>query len=196
MNRSHWINKEIAFTERWLHTILIGSILGAFLVFILIFLQPFDTYNYSSPTKNMKLAGYGAVVLIVILLVHLLEIVMYRKWQQWRVWQEATILFLGCLIMLSAAYAYNSIIFNNSNLRLIDWWNWIKVFGSPFLLFLGPLWYFLRVRFGTIPDRSEPIPTITIVGQNKSDQLQLRSRAFLYARSQQNYADIYYQKDG
>ncbi len=199
MNVTHWIRKTIAFTDGWIPTLYIGCILGAILISILIFLQPFDTYTYDSPTKNLELAGYGPIVVLVVLAIHFPEKWIFRmQKRRWLVWNEAVFLLFGCFLMLSASYVYNSWVINRVAVGLVDWWRWLQIHGGPFLPFLVPPWLFLRARFGTIEREQiiEEDTPITIVGQNKSEELSIRAQDFIYAQAQQNYADIFYKKAG
>ncbi len=198
MNINYWVNRRIAFTKSWRYTFLIGIILGGVLAALLILLQPFDTYEHQSPTKNLELAGYAPLLLIAVLSIHFLEKWTYRiQRNQWRMWNEALILMLGSLWMLGFCYVYNSWVINQVEIGWLYYGQWMWYNGSPFLIFLMPIWLYIRSRFGTIEKEEatrEKTP-VTVIGQNKSEQLRILPQNFIYAQAQQNYADIFYSKE-
>lgn len=188
-----FLNQPVAFAKSWRHALLIGSLLGGLLAAILIFLQPFDTYTHNSPTKNLELAGYAPLILFAVLLIHGPERWIYRKQRStWRLWQEGLFVALGCLLMLIGAYVYNAWVINDLAVQWTTFWGWLWGIGGPFVIFMAPAWLWLRARFGNVTANANIPEPVTIDGQNKSEQLRLRPADFLYAQSQQNYADIYY----
>jgi hypothetical protein len=187
------LHKPVAFTASWRHTLLTGVFLGGLLAAILIFLQPFDTYTHESPTKNLELAGYAPLILFVVLLIHGPARWVYRiQRRRWLRWQEGLLVAFGCLLMLIAAYVYNAWVINDLAIQWTNFRGWLWGIGGPFVIFMAPAWLWLRARFGSIHPATDTPEPITIDGQNKSEQLRLRPANFLYAQSQQNYADIYY----
>ncbi len=91
-----WLNKRISYTRSWRQTIIIGLTMAALLVFVLVFLEPFDTYYFEAPNKNLLLAGYGPFIFFPVLLVHIFTGWVYRtQAQKWFVWNE--VIFVTCL---------------------------------------------------------------------------------------------------
>jgi len=195
MSWTRFLNKKITYTSSWKYTLLIGVIMASTLVAILIFLQPFDTYEYNSPTKNLELAGYAPCIIVMILLIHAGENFFYRKQKrQWRIWNEILILAVGGLLMLSISYVYNSLVINRVEISPLYWWRWIRFNGSPFLIFLYPVWIFTRARLGTIEKNHQEADKspVLVSGQNKKESFRLAPDDFIYSRAQQNYAEIFY----
>lgn len=198
MKWSMWLKKEHPFTPSWKRTMRIGSVLGLGLALIMIFLQPFDTYSFQAPLKNLLLLGYAPCILVVALVVHPSENWLYRQQgERWYTWSEIMILLVGGLLMMSISYLYNTSVVNQFKLSFSAWWNFIVDFGSPLFLFLGPFWGFLRFRLGKLSgDRQEVAPLILqIVGQNKKERFQLVATNFIYAQAQQNYTELFYQNE-
>jgi hypothetical protein len=193
-----WINKRIAYTKSLKQTILIGLLLAAILVFVLIFLQPFDTYYHQAPNKNLMLAGYGPCVFFPLLLINLVERLTYRlQSNKWFVWNEILFVLLALVTMISASYLYNYLYVNKLPLSLDSWWSFMRGIGSPFVVILAPFWIYMRVRSGII--EKQEVATehqqVVISGQNKSESFRLSPQDFIYAQSQQNYAVIYFQTE-
>lgn len=190
-----WLNKRIAFTKSWAQTILIGLAMAAVLVFVLIFLQPFDTYYHEAPNKNLQLAGYGPFIFFPVLLIHLFEKWMYRlQSRKWFIWNEAVFIFLTIFLMISASYLYNYLYINRLPLSFSSWWSFMQGIGLPFVVFLAPFYIYMRSRFGVIEKQRVANETkkVTITGQNKKESLVMLPEQFVYAQSQQNYAVVFY----
>jgi hypothetical protein len=193
-----WLHKRIAYTKSLKQTMLIGLVLAAILVFVLIFLQPFDTYYHEAPNKNLMLAGYGPCVFLPVLMVHSGERLTYRlQSNKWYVWNEIIFVLLALVLMISASYLYNYLYVNKLPLSLGSWWSFMRGIGSPFVVILAPFWIYMRVRSGII-EKQEVISEqkqVVISGQNKNESFRLSPQDFIYAQSQQNYAVIYYQTE-
>ena len=192
-------NRSIAFTSSWVSTLMIGLIFSAVLVFILIFLQPFDSYGKEIPYKELKMAGYAICILFPILGLHPFELRIYRsRGQRWFVLDEVIFLLLGFFLMSFLSFIYNSRFVNDLTL---DWGyvlQWTMEFSLPFVPVFIPLWAYLRFRFSKV---DIPLPvkekarTVTIAGSNSGEQITFKDTNFILARAQSNYVDIFL-KDG
>ncbi|WP_299766925.1 LytTR family DNA-binding domain-containing protein [uncultured Dokdonia sp.] len=191
------LNRPIPYTQSWKKTIAIGSIVGAGLSMLLIFLQPFDTDEVQFSYKVVKLAGYGLCFLIPILMMHPIENALFKKQQyRWYVLNELGYIIVCLLLVYTVCYFYNTYIVNDSvNTSLKGWYYFMIYYGLPFMPFLGPLWLYFRNRFGkiTLPESTtqKDIQT-TITGENKKESLMIVVSDFVYAQAQQNYVAIYY----
>lgn len=191
------LNRPIPYTQSWKKTIAIGSIVGAGLSMLLIFLQPFDTDEVQFSYKVVKLAGYGLCFLIPILMMHPIENALFKKQQyRWYVLNELGYIIVCLLLVYTACYFYNTYIVNSEvNASLQGWQYFMIHYGLPFMPFLGPLWLYFRNRFGkiTLPESTaqKDIQT-TITGENKKESLTIAVSNFVYAQAQQNYVAIYY----
>ncbi|MEL7120130.1 MAG: hypothetical protein AAFO07_11835, partial [Bacteroidota bacterium] len=67
------LKQSYKYTSSWYKTSLIALSVGGLLAFILIYLQPMDTYQSNISYKNLKLAGYGVVMFSMLMLLHFLE---------------------------------------------------------------------------------------------------------------------------
>ncbi len=192
------LKRSIAYTSNWLHTLVLAGLLALFLVFVLIFLQPFDTYQAAMPFKNLKLFGYSACIILPIMLLHGLEEFWFKKnHSRWFLYQELIILSIGFVLISTASFFYNSLVVNNMELQYNYMVGWAVDFGLPFVPIFIPLWAYLRYRFSTVtiaPKTEKPAATISIeVG--KQQVLQFQEQKFLLAQAQANYVDVYWWDD-
>lgn len=199
MKWSTWFWKDHSFSPQWKEALWSGALLGLGLALLMIVLQPFDTYTFQSPFKNLLLLGYAPCILVGTLAIHPIEAGLYRKQDKhWYLWNEILILLLGGLLMMSFSYAYNTLVINGYPVNFSEWWEFLTAFGSPFFIFLGPIWGFVRSRLGRRYQASNapsaPI-LLQIVSQNKKESFQLAAAQFIYAQAQQNYTEIFYQAE-
>lgn len=192
--------KELKYTASWIYTTLIGLIVGGVIAFIIIFLQPLDTYQHETPYKNLKLAVYGLAMLLSCLLIHLLEEIIYKKQgRKWYLWNEIVAICLGMIVMIIGSYLHNVFVINDLKpnfLGLIDYGIYI---ASPYIPLLVPLWAFLRWQFGSFYKEEgevQKLEPVLISGANKSDIITLNPFDFIYAQAQQNYVEIFYRSEG
>ena len=105
--------RAIAYTASWLNTFFLSCILAIIIVFILIFLEPFDSYSNDIPYKSLKLFGYGLCVIIPILILHFFEEYWFKKSNgKWFLFQELLILIIGFFFISIFSYFYNTYIVN------------------------------------------------------------------------------------
>ena len=165
-------------------------------VFILIFLQPFDTYTTDIPYKNLKLFGYSFCIIIPILFLHLFENLWYGYAnRKWNVLQEVFVLLLGFILITIVSYFYNTILVNGFKIHLNEILNWSKSFSVPFAPIFIPIWAYLRFRFSKIEIKStssESDNKIVIKGSNSNEQIKFLEKDFIMAQAQSNYVDIYF----
>lgn len=188
-------NRKIAFTYSWWYSFLIGSIIGALLASILIFLQPFDTYSSEMPYKNLRLAGYAICIILPILLIHFFENYWYKQQSEaWFLWNEVIILSILLSATIISSYFYNVYLINKLTPTWENGWDFFVHFGLPLAIFLLPIWIYLRFSFGevNVKENSPGSELLTIKGDNTEDELTLTFSDFVLARSQQNYVDLYY----
>ena len=193
------LNRSIAFTSSWLHTLYTGAIIGLLLSAIMVFLQPFDTNQYQFASKNLKLWGYGLCILIPVLLLHIPENIWYKKQHhKWYLLNEISSLSVGYLCIFLCCYSYNTIVVNELPLELDGFAGWVVSYGIPFIPFLLPVWLFLRHKFSSIEIQT-PIPeetTIRVAGQNQNQVVTFTPHDFIMANVQSNYVELYTLENG
>ena len=186
------------FQKTWSARLLSGGVVCLALVFILVFLQPFDTYQSDFAYKTLKLAGYALPVLLALLLVVPVELAWYRRQRQWRVGNELVILLLFALLADGAAYAYHYSALNGDPISLRNFAGFSLYFALPFFFLILPLLAYLRFRTGTYTfsaqQQPEPNP-ITVFNYNETESISFLPNNFLFAEAQHNYVRIYYQPE-
>ncbi|WP_188598654.1 LytR/AlgR family response regulator transcription factor [Polaribacter pacificus] len=193
------LNKTIAYTKNWKHTLWIGLLLGVLLPTLLMTLEPFDNSN-SFSYKYLILSGYGFCILIPILLVHPIENYVYKlQTNRWFIINECLYVLATLFLMLLFSFFYHFYVVSGLptfTSKLI--WGFIKSFGLPFIPLIVPLWLYLRSKYGLIEvpistkEQPKKMKSITIVGNNKSESLTIFESDFIFARAQQNYVDVYF----
>jgi len=174
---------------------MLASLLALAVVFILIFLQPFDTYQTDMPFKNLKLLGYSVCIIMPVMFLHTFEELWYkRNKSKWFLYQEIIILFFGFILISIASFFYNAIVVNDINVEYNYILTWSLNFGLPFVPVFIPLWAYLRFRFSTVEIRpkeknGEKVVSIAV---NNQQSIQFKENDFLFAQSQANYVDVYF----
>ena len=189
------LNRTIGYTQSWKSTILIGVILSAVFCFILIFLQPFDTYSTDLPYKNLKLAGYAIPILISILGIHIFENTWFAKTSKWTVLNEVLFMTIGTITITVLSFIYLNSIVNPTALPWSEFFPWFRVFGLPFAPIFLLLWCYLRFRFGKIElikSSTKQTKTVRIEGTNANESLELDWSKFIIAKAQSNYIEIFF----
>lgn len=193
------LNKTIAYTKHWKHTLWIALLLGAILPLLLITLEPFDTSN-SFAYKYVRLAGYALCLIIPVLLVHPFENYIYRKQaNRWFILNEFFYIGITIFIIFVFCFFYHFYVVSGlTTLHAASIWGFMSYYGLPFTPIVIPVWLYLRSKYGVIEvpihnaEKIKSAKTVTVHGENKTETLSMRESDFIYAQAQQNYVDLYY----
>lgn len=192
--------KELRFNRSWLHVSVNAVLAGSLLAYIIVFLVPFDTHEYQSTYKNMKLAGYALCFIFPVLIFHRLNLLFYKKrGDKWYIKDESISLGLMVMVILVCSYFYNIWIVNETyyNPSLSGFYSFSLYFGLPTMLLIMPLYVYMKHRLVIPKKRSgEKLREqyVKITGDISSDHLKLNSRHFYYAKAQGNYVEICYRE--
>lgn len=189
------IQRRIGYTKSWKSTLMIGLILSAVFCFILVFLQPFDTYSTELSNKNIKLIGYSIPILISISLIHYFENLWYKRSSTWTMIDEIVVMMLGTVTITILSFIYLNNLVNPDALPWSEFFSWFKTFGLPFAPLLLLLWTYLRFSFSKIELNKNSINVkkmVKISGTNANENLEIEWSNFLLAQSQSNYIEIFY----
>ena len=102
---------------------------------------------------------------------------------------------MGFFVMLGLSYLYRVFVMDSvPQPSFTNWLAFVKGVGLPFLPILGPLWAFLRGKYGHMVREGEvyPVHEITVNGENKKEPFRLKSSDFIYAKAEGNYVIIVY----
>ena len=196
---------QIPFPRLPLQRYLTISFVIAFTVsFILMVFQPFGTSNFKHPNKHLILAGYGIVIFITMAIFYFLSlhVVHKNKAERWNIVLETMDVFLATILSLLACYFYFLQIFNQpfaSNHFFYFLFNAATVALLPVIGCLGYLYFQWKdVRRSSLEKATENQSEHAlklILGNNKSDQVEVSSDEIILAQAQSNYVMLYVQKN-
>ena len=193
------LSKQIPYCSNLRKQLLIGALLGILVSFIMVFLQPFDTYRFESNHKNMIMMGFGILLAIVYVINARLENLWYNyKAKNWKIKYEI-FWFLSLIVISSVIIHFYNQIFLNDLLALdFDVLEYIKhglwFFQHsivPIILIIIPFYVYLRNKFGKLIT-SVPPSEIEFYGINKGEKLVIQKQELLFVRASENYVEIYY----
>jgi hypothetical protein len=174
---------------------IIGAIVSAFLVFILVFLQPFNSNEFTIKYKTLVLSVYGVIFFLNYFIHVLIENYWYRKHKNtWRILNELISLSIFFLVMGSLAYIYNELFINKRTYELSYHIGYFKHVISVFIPMFLPLLITLRLKHGVLTKPKEQ-SQITIKGANKREELIIQRNQLLFIKASENYVEIYYLDD-
>jgi hypothetical protein len=185
-----FLDRQIHFTSSIKRKILVGLILGTYLNFIIVFLQPFDISQFEADNKVLLLSGYGIMAFVVFVIHNCIENHWYFKHGKvWLVRYEiiSTLLFLW--FSGTVLYLYNMFVVNQTLPTL----HYYKLFLSVTVLYMIPVFLppmlYLRQKFG---ERIIPLPenSILLIGENKNEILRLEKEDLLFVKAVENYVEI------
>ena len=186
------LSKQIKFTSVFKRQLLIGFLIGAFLSFVIIFLEPFDTDNFKSNNKTILLLGYGVLMMVTISVQGYYEQKYYRKTNKvWTIFNETISITTFFIISGTILYLYNCFFVNNLDYSIASHLNFYKNIVIVFVPIILPLILLLRNKLGefVIPTSSD---LITIVGKNKKEVLKINKNQILFIKADENYIHINY----
>ena len=176
--------------------------MGLFVALILVFLQPFDTYTHQTPYKNLKLSGYFLPVAIAVLLLHIPENILYRQLKrQWKVRNEVLSILLLLAITSILTYFHLALVVNENIPSVHGYFEYTQFFALPFAVVLVPFFLYLRARLGKITvevkvSGGKQETRVAIQGDNQGEEVVLLPSEFVYAKSMQNYVEVFFLREG
>ncbi|MDN3653707.1 LytTR family DNA-binding domain-containing protein [Thalassotalea ponticola] len=166
---------------------------------MMVFLEPFDTKQQFSVIDTLRLAGYGVVVTISLLISYSLE----RQWyiksgKVWHIANEVFAMTFLFILIATCTNVYHAFMFGAEDKSMIEFGLFVIKFVLPFAVFFFPVIMLLRQYFGSDaqPSANEPkniAPTdalVTLKGENTDEQLTFASSLFCCAIAQQNYVSL------
>lgn len=185
-----FFTQQIHFIAAFKRKLLVGCILGLFLSFIIIFLQPFDTNQFQSKNRYLLLSGFGFLLFAVFVLQSMMENTWYhRRNKVWLVIYEIVSTTLFFIFSGTVIYFYNSMVINGLNYSFKDYWNYLSSIVLVMIPLFAPLFLYLRQKFGEkiIPPS---ITSFVLSGENKNETLRLEKEEVLFVRAIENYVEI------
>ena len=201
--RDCW-QRPVRFEPDWRVPLATGALLGTIVVFVIVFLEPWGTDRYRQTWRVLRLSGYGLCVLIPLLLVHALDVALWRRRAAravavaaWRIADAVRSILLAVFGIALASYLYLSWAINQSAPSAAGFVGWLLYIVLPILVLTIPPAIWVRRRLpGFIRRRAERAATILIQGRNRDDHVRLRPADFICAEAQQNYVTLHYLQAG
>ena len=185
-----FLQKQIHFTASIQRKVLVGLILGVFLSFVIIVLQPFDTDQFHSNHKILVLSIFGILFCLAFITYSIFENLWYsRVHKVWRAYHELISILLFFTFVGSVIFLYNSLMINQQSYSLKNHLLYLRTIVLAMTPVLAPLTIYLRQKFG---ERIVPVPgnTVVLIGENKNEVLKLEKEALLYIKAVENYVEI------
>ncbi|NER14736.1 hypothetical protein GWK08_14865 [Leptobacterium flavescens] len=190
-----FLSKQIRYPSGINKQLIIGSLTGLFMAFVLIILEPFDTNNFSSPNKTLLLAGYGIVILATYMIFAAADQQFYRKKKsRWLLYNELISIFSFFLFAGTTMYFYNCIVISKVNISFYGLVYFVVFYTLPFIPILGLLLFIIRQRLGELTPVDQP-GTVTLSGINKNEVLKLRREDIFYIKASENYVQVFFEKE-
>ncbi|MEL6943272.1 MAG: LytTR family DNA-binding domain-containing protein, partial [Bacteroidota bacterium] len=177
--------------------------LGGIVTFIMIFLQPFGTYDFESNYKFLIFLGFGILLFVVYLLWARIENRWYDyKSKTWLIQYEIISFFLFVLVASLPIHFYNQVFLNDLLSSQFDGYEYVKhglwFFQHsmiPIMVILSPFYAYTRNKLGEFitPDS---LGEVEIYGSNKNEKISITKESLLFVKASENYVNIYYGENG
>jgi hypothetical protein len=184
------LKRQIHFLASIRRKLLVGLILGIYLNFIIIALQPFGTDQFESDIRLWLLSGFGVVIFFVFVVYSSLENLWYKKvGKVWLVSHEVISTLVFCLFSGTVIYLYNAVVVNGNACTWETYWRYLRITVACMLPVFIPIMIYLRQKFG---ERIIPPVTNSIVltGENKNEILRIEKEELLFIKAVENYIEI------
>ena len=176
----------------------IAGISGFMVAFMLIVFQPFGTDSFQSDYKYWILGGYGIVIFLAISSYYLfsLKVLNANRESRWTVVKEILDLVICVAFVILCVYVYFIQVLNSSY-RFNHFIYFLGISMSlaalPIMGVMGLLYAQWNnvVRSSIGPETSSDNNVIVLLGNNKSDKLELDQSDLLLVKAQDNYVMLY-----
>ncbi|MEL6922453.1 MAG: LytTR family DNA-binding domain-containing protein [Bacteroidota bacterium] len=185
---------------------------GAFVAAFLLLFQPFGTDRMQFPNKRLFLAGYGVVISLTMLLAEsVLNQLVFNKYRDelWTVGKQLIWVFIFITLTLAASYLYKQIFFGLA-LRLDDF---IDFYAMTFSIAVLPVIFITLLDYNYQLRKNQSVAAgiqpvggslsagnsdaqLTLLAENKKDQLRLSPNDLVYLQSADNYVEILFRENG
>ncbi|MDJ1505477.1 LytTR family DNA-binding domain-containing protein [Xanthocytophaga agilis] len=186
----------------------IGIVLaGLFVAGFLVFFQPFGIYQWNTECKVLKIAGYGLVTILVLLIDFYgirLQWISFFNEKSWKVWKEIGWVVFILLSVTIGNYLYNMWILDTATFRFH---NFLVTAITTFSIGIFPTTgfvlanYIVRLRHYSKPvEIHSPVypefSVVELIAENEKDRLIVKSSQLLYIESADNYCTVCIQTEG
>ena len=203
-----FLNKDFPYIDSFRDHLIIATLLGVFVSFIVIFLQPYGAGLHDFPYKTLYFIGYGVVNFLMYLVIYLLFNNYYKKSKKWKWAEELLFAISFVLIMIFIAELYTELIINKnpSRINLTYVIGWYKVVFPGFGILMIIITILLRHHFGKenkiknsntkeISSKKNGKNTIIIQSSLKKEVLIVEQESIVFIKSEDNYIYVHFYKN-
>lgn len=170
--------------------LLIGLLIGVWVVILLIVLAPFDASDLSFKLRLILLPPYGIITFIAYVMLIPLQTRILKVVGEWTYLLELIFVLIFSIISLIGCYAYYQSGILNGTYSFIGFT--LEIYYPIFFVLLGILILF---RWFIFTDTVFESNKITLTGENKKDILQIQLEDLICISSADNYVEISYLKN-
>lgn len=177
--------------------LIVGLVLAIWLYFFLVLVGPFDASELSVRIRVILMVGYGLVFFLSYAVIIPIQNKIYSYKGKWDLSSELIIVFLFCSLCMPLTFAYYKSKLVNGTMTFEGFAQNIYL---PMIAILIPVIFlgrYLVARHGNggIAAKNNN-PTITLMGENKLDILNLPMSHLVALEAASNYVAVYYMIDG
>tara|TARA_B100000809_G_scaffold265820_1_gene325893 strand:+ start:1922 stop:2743 length:822 start_codon:yes stop_codon:yes gene_type:complete len=197
-----FFSKQIPYNSNFRKQFLIGAFLGGFVIFMMVFLQPFDTNRFESNHKYLIFSGFGILFFILYLFCARMENLWYHyKNKKWKIKSEILSFVTFVLISSIPIHFYNQVFLNDFFDYKYHGYEYLKhglwFFRHsiiPVMLVLLPFYIYFRNKFGELIP-SESLSEVEFYGINKGEKILLQKGMIIFIKASENYVEIFFTKN-
>lgn len=199
-----FLNKSFPYSTSYRLHVIIGISIGIFVLFILFFLEPFNSGNTDFSFRTIYFIAYGIITFVTYFILHLFSILYYKSTGIWKLFEEIIFCLFFIVTSIIVAFFYTEIVINKKPERLnldhfLGWFEAIFL-GFGILIFITTI--LIRKRYsGTNlknnlenleKKKSSIAKNITITGSLKNESFLVDQTNLVYVKSENNYVRIFY----
>lgn len=196
------LSKQIPYNPRLKKQVLVGAILGLIVAFIMVFLEPFGTYQFQSDYKYFIFSGFGFIFFIsYVLHARIANMWYHQANNKWSVKLEIISFLLLLFLSSILIHFYNQVFLNNLFSSPFDASEYVshgiwffRYCMLPVMLLLLPFYMYFRNKFGERNTRKNS-DDIALNGLNKGEKIRIQKGTLLFVKASENYVEIYYTKN-
>ncbi|MEZ5031154.1 MAG: LytTR family DNA-binding domain-containing protein [Saprospiraceae bacterium] len=180
-------------------------VLGVTVVLILVLFQPFGTAAFQHTAKYVFLAGYGLAIVVAAIIYYETVSRMAPRWLDHRPWtlgREIGFLLPLVIFCISATWLYRWAMLGGT----LSLYGYLYYLGIALATSIFPLALVLTARIMgsqawlarvALEQHQEDMPeTLTLHGENQSEQITCYLAELMYIQAADNYAEIHLAKSG
>ncbi len=176
----------------------IASLNGGILVFILLFLQPFNMSSFQHDFKNLLLFGYGICAFLGYIIVQYFTNLYFKRNKIWNWGNEIIFLVVSNIIGISIGYYYHIKLVNPMDFSissLLFFMFYICLPTLPLIAGFTAVIRYLAIKESSVVNTTYPTSEkkeyLDILSNNKKENFVIAKNKLIYVRALDNYVQFY-----